>query len=262
MPEQPPEAPTSLWKIIERLLHKEPDERYQSASGLARDLKTWLERLELGDERPFTLGTQDKSTLNPPFTARQKERRLLQNCQEAAAKGNLQVVLLSGPSGIGKSRLVEEVCGDWTSSTILRASGRAYGQKSALGVMADALSSLLEQGLSSEQIAHIRNAVGDLGQGLIELGPALSSWLAPPAPNFSDLDPERRRNVLFQVMNRMIEALSDNARPVILFIDDLQWADAGSLEMLDSILKSQSNLLAILSFRDNEISRSDASVIG
>ena len=178
------------------------------------------------------------------------------------AKGRRAVVAIAGPSGIGKSALVNEVQRSIVEHDGWFASGkqdqlRRHVPFSAHG---DALGSVVQRILhepaaSLEQWRQrLQHAVGRLGQALIDQVPAAAPLLGPQK-TLATYGAQETENRLLLVMQRFISALS-SAQPLVLFLDDLQWSDAGTLKLIKNLavdVQATAGLLLALAYRDNEV---------
>jgi predicted ATPase/signal transduction histidine kinase len=262
-----PGLPRVFAALVGKLLEKVPDDRYQSASGLRRDLERCLQAWgEHGRLDAITLGEHDVSDrflIPHRLYGRDAESEVLREAfARVAETGAPELVLLSGGAGAGKSALVRELL-----RPIVRRRGLYVAAKfeqlerripyltfaRAFGELARDL--LVE---SAEQIAAWRRrlgaAVGPHGALVIELVPDLGLVLGPQ-PVAPALPPHEAQARLRVVFRRLIGAFAAAAHPLAIFLDDLQWADAASLALLDELLTSEDTryVLVIGAYRDAEV---------
>lgn len=262
--------PLSLTKIIARLLSKMADERYQTAKGLSHDLALCLQQLKRNSETDFSLGELDKPTklqLHQHLYGREEEVKLLLNSFKQVSQNGSEIVLISGLSGTGKSALVNEVHRPLTEKNGIFISGKFEQNQKNIPFSAwrQVFSSLaifiLKENKETLEYwrALIQNALGDNGQVLIDTIPRFELIIGhqPAAPPLSGTQAQHRFNY---VINQFINTIALAKHPLVIFIDDWQWADKASLDLLESIVKEDTSesLLFIGAYRDNEISTTHA----
>lgn len=261
-----PQVPPTLSRILLRLLMKEPDQRYQTAAALAADLheanKQWLRSATI---EPFALASQEiPRGLSIPDRLYGRDEEL-QSLTEAFARtraGGRELVLVTGGPGIGKSALVDR---------LRPAVGDAHGyyiagkfdqlQRSVpFSGLAQALRSLVRQLLTESEAAldgwrqRIDEAVAPNGQLLMAIVPELERILGPQ-PVVSDVGPVEATNRFHLVLTRFLHLLAGPEHPLVLFLDDLQWVDAASLQLLEYWVSDAASrhLLIVGAYRDNEV---------
>ena len=264
----PRPTPEMISRVILRLLEKDPERRYQSAYGLRADLEECLRRLGSdGRVEPiFVLGEHDGSDrLRFPrtYSGRSRERARLLDAFERVLEGGVELVLLSGSAGIGKSTLPE------TLRARLRQSGGYLAQgkfdvarsRAAPGGIEALFGSLLDQMLaeSSDRFGYwrdrLREGLGTISGALLPLIPDLAA-IVDPLPPIPPLAPRETRQRLLLAVERFVATLASHGRGLVLVVDDLQWADPGSLELLLAILRSKPpSLLVVGTLRDGEEAR-------
>jgi predicted ATPase/signal transduction histidine kinase len=266
-------VPPLVSDIVARLLAKNAEERYQSASGLTADLRRCLEyaRSSRGLQSPFglrfELGKDDVSgrfDIPEKLYGRSVEVSSLMADFERVSSGGRGLVLVAGPPGVGKSALVAEVNKPITEKRGYYVAGKfeqyrrntpywAFTQ--AFGALAELLLSEPEEVLRAER-ERILAAVGGNGAVLIEVMPGLEKVIGrqPEAPGQEGRESRNRLNLTFE---NFVRALATAAHPLVIFIDDWQWADLSSLELLKALLRSDaiSHFLLIGAYRDSEVDR-------
>ena len=241
------DCPATLSRIAMKLLQKEPEERYQSARSLCDDLRNALDQLEcagaIADD--FPLGTSD-SPQRPLFPrrlyGREAELASLTQGFERASAGASEVWLIKGPPGAGKSALAEQLKARIHAAGGYLASGKfdLYRRDVPYSGFVSAFDSLLQQRLaeSSKQLERFRHevvtALGNLAGALAELVPDLRLVVGeiPPPPR---LEPEQVRVRLALAVRRFVRACATPEHPLALCLDDLQWADGGSLQLIGEL---------------------------
>ncbi|MDO9354093.1 MAG: AAA family ATPase, partial [Solirubrobacteraceae bacterium] len=208
-----------------------------------------------GDDAAFPLRTHDRHAelVAPRFFGRATERALLAEAYRAAAQG-LRIVAVAGVSGMGKTRLLAEAARGWTRSPVLWGRGRAFGQTAGYGLMAEALRALAGQPLTPAMQAAMREAVGTMGGEVLALVPELRPLLGD-ADAVAPLDPEHQQQRLFTLLASLLATLGTPDAPLVLVLDDLQWADDGSLQFVLHLARrlDPRSMLMILSWRAEEV---------
>ena len=261
-----PEIPESLSAIVMKLLAKEPEERYQSAHGLAEDLQTCRTRAGGdGAHAPFPLGRKDVPVwfrVSDRLVGREAESKALQAEWEPVREGARNCLLVSGPTGIGKSRLVQWLQRHVVESGGVFVSGKFEQQKNALpfAPMLHALQALVRECLTEDEVRvtalrdGLQEVLGENGAVLTGVIPELERIIGPQRP-VPDLPPLETRNRFNTALTVFLKIIAGPHRPVTIFLDDLQWADASSLNQLRGLLidSDVAHLLLIGACRDNEV---------
>src|SRR6266850_1473330 len=261
------DTPPQVAAIVMKLLAKTPEERYQTAAGGARDLQRCLDDWERqGAMAEFSLGEHDHSArLLIPEKLYGREReigKLLAAFDTAVASGAAQLVLVSGYSGIGKSAVGSELHRKLVPPGGLFASGKFDQLKRDVpyATLAQAFQSLIRQLLSKpdaelaawrEQLGHALSPNGAL---LFDLIPELK-FVIGEQPAVLDI-PSSDAKARFQMtIRRLIGVFARAEHPLALFLDDLQWLDGATLDLLENILvqPEPQHLLLVGAYRDNEV---------
>ncbi|WP_395855832.1 AAA family ATPase [Cystobacter fuscus] len=256
-----PGVPPLLSALVMKLLSKRAEERYQAAEGLRFD----LERLQRGEE-DFPLGERDvpaRFLLPQRLYGRQTEvETLLEAFERVAREGRLEWVSVRGYSGIGKSAVVHEL-----HKPVLRRRGfflhgkfDQFQRDVPYTPLVQALRGLLQHLLagSDEELATWRHrlsqALEGQGQVLLSLVPQWELVLGKQ-PAVAELPPEAAPNRVHRLFQRLLSVFATSERPLVLFLDDLQWADLASLELLRYLASHPDTppLLLVGAYRDNEV---------
>lgn len=262
------EVPEALSAIILKLMAKAAEDRYQSAHGLAHDLAVCGEQLAAtGTIGGFNIGERDRARtfrISEKLYGRKREVEQLLRACERAGKDRCELVLVSGPSGIGKSMLVHETQRRLVESRGYFTSGK-FDQLAVdrpLSAWIQSLRELVRQILTEPAAAlqswaeELRAAAGVNGQILVELIPALEHVIGLQ-PAVVDLPPLEAKQRFEATLSRLLSTFATAAHPIVIFLDDLQWIDATSLGFLEQLLAGGSerrrHLLLIASFRDSEV---------
>lgn len=257
--------PPQLSALVLRLLAKTAEDRYQSAYGLAADLTKCLRQLETGDTiGPFTLGMHDRpERFQPPQRLYGREHELyeLLAAFDRASIGPAELVLISGGAGVGKSALINELYKPITARRGYFLAGKFDQLRRNIPYSAfiQALSGLLRQLLAEDDAklaywcARIAAALGANGQLMIEIIPELALIVGAQSPSLPlpPLEAQNRFNLTFR---NFIGALTPAEHPLALVLDDLQWADDASLQLLQTLMSGGARaLLVVGAYRDNEV---------
>ena len=258
--------PGPVSAIIMKLLAKTAEERYQTALGVEHDLRRCLNEWEThGHIDAFPLGehdTTDRLLIPEKLYGRANEiKTLLAAFDRIVAGGPPELVLVSGYSGIGKSSVVNELHKPLVPPRGLFASGKfdQYKRDIPYATLAEAFQSLLRPLLSksegelSKWRDALREALDPNGQLMLDLVPELKLIIGtqPPVPQLSPQDAQRR----FQVVFRRFISVFTREHPLALFLDDLQWLDAATLDLMEDLLTRSDlrRLMLIGAYRDNEV---------
>jgi PAS domain S-box-containing protein len=262
----PPLDDPVLSAIVLRLLEKAPENRYQSARGLALDLRRCSEAWNVsGRIAPFSPGGDDVA---PRFQSprklygREKESATLLSSWERVRFGSTELALVAGYSGVGKSSLARELRRQIAAGAAFFIEGKfdSFRRDIPYSTLAAAFRELVLEILagSEEQISVWRQRLGDaLGanaQVVVDVIPALALVIGEQ-PAIPELPPTEAQNRFRIVFASFVGAIARAERPLVLFLDDLQWADAASLEVTRGLLTGGGarHLLVLGAYRDNEI---------
>jgi len=262
--------PDAVAAIVMKLLAKTAEERYQTAAGVESDLRRCLAEWEIQrriDE--FPLGehdTSDRLLIPEKLYGRAREiDTLLASFDRVVASGTPELVLVSGYSGIGKSSVVNELHKVLVPPRGLFASGKfdQYKRDIPYATLAQAFQSLIRPllGKSDVELGRWRNALrealGPNGQLILNLVPELELVIGtqPPVPELPPQDAQGRFQLVFR---RFIGVFARPEHPLALFLDDLQWLDTATLDLLEHLVTHSEvrHLLLVGAYRDNEVSPS------
>ena len=261
--------PSVLSEIVLKLLAKVPDDRYQSAAGLQRDLERCLRQLrESGIITAFALGAEDTSDrfLVPQTVyGREAECAALRAAFErVVATGQPELVLVSGPSGIGKSAVVCELRrpiigrqGFFLSAKFERGK-RDSPYLAVIRAFRELTLDILTE--SVDQLAawrrRILDAVGPNGRLIVDILPEIELVIGPgPQPEPPELPLGDAENRLRMVVRQFACAFARPERPLTLFLDDLQWMDAASANLVADLATDPDtrHVLLIATSRTDEV---------
>ena len=261
-----PTIPLSVCRVVMKLLAKTAEERYQSAFGLKADLERCLELLAAtGGVYDFTPGAQDISghlSVPQKLYGREREVEALMAAFHRAADGAVELVLVSGYSGIGKSALVGEVSRPITARRGFFIAGkfdqfrRDIPYSGILQALRDLTHKLLTG--SRERIdawrARLLLSLGGNGQDILLLIPELELIIGPQ-PAVADHGSEQSQARFQETFRRFVRTFAAAEHPLVLFLDDLQWADTATLKLLSGLVTDPelSHMMFLGAYRDNEV---------
>ena len=259
------DIPKTVSKIILKLIAKNPEERYKSVSGLKSDLERCLMQMENNSNEDFELGNYDfseKFFLPQKLYGRYNEIQILINSFNRVSEGSSELVLISGSSGIGKSTLVKGFFNSVQQKNgyfIMGKFEQFQNNNIPYGAIIKALDNFINQLLieSSSELEvwkrTILQAVGNNGQVITDVLPNLELIIGKqlPVPQLGVVETQNRFNLVFQ---NLIQSIASCEHPLVMFIDDLHWADYASLNFIKMIITNESNknLLVIGAYRDND----------
>ncbi|WP_375477221.1 AAA family ATPase [uncultured Nostoc sp.] len=264
-PLEPFKIPKSISDIVMKLMAKNAEERYQSALGLKYDLENCLTQLQsTGKIESFPIAQTDvcdRFIIPDKLYGRETEVEILLQAFERVSLGATEMMLVAGFSGIGKTVVVNEV-----HKPIVRQRGYfikgkfdQFQKNIPFSAFVQAFRNLMGQllTLSDAEIqqwkSKILEAVGENGQVIIEVIPELSKIIGQqsPAPELSGSAAQNRFNLFFQ---KFTQVFTSREHPLVMFLDDLQWADSASLKLLQLLMEQAGHLLILGAYRDNEVS--------
>ncbi len=263
-----PDLPEAISAIVQRLLAKEPDRRYQHAQGLLAHLREAARqpgRAPALAPRGIAAGAT-AAALDTPVRiyGREADRRILLERLELACAHQPQLLLIGGASGIGKTALIRETYLPVTRHRAFFVAGKfdQVRQGTPYSAWAHAMDRLVRFVLSepADELARWRSrfteSLGSMANVLAPMVPSLPRLLEQLPPAMA-LPASEARERLYDAWARFLSVFHDFERPVVVFLDDLQWIDSASLELLDWLVRRPLPLplLLIGAYRDNEVSR-------
>jgi PAS domain S-box-containing protein len=257
------DTPQALSAIIMKLLEKVPEKRYHTASGLTHDLQRCTERLANGLTAAFPLGEDDEPGVLHPSNAlygRDYQRLSLLDAFARSQSQATEMVLICGYSGIGKSSLVQSLRPDIIMAGGFFIEGKfdQYQRSIPYAALSSAFDKLVRQWLAEPNAEHWKQrvlaAVGGNAQILIDAIPALQ-WLIGPQAAVAELGPAELRHRYNKTLIDFIQGICHQQSPLVLFLDDLQWADPASLDLMGQLLTNIHNkyLLIIGAYRNTDM---------
>ncbi len=260
------DLPLAISDIIIKLLEKTAETRYQSAWGIKTDLEFC--KVALHDNRiisPFTLAQKDISDrfhIPQKLYGRDREIETLLAASERVTSGPAEIIMVAGSPGIGKSVLIKEIHRALVEKRGYFIEGKfdQYQRNIPYSGIVAAFRELVRQ-LLAEPVKQLSGwkekilaALGSNGQVVIDVLPEIELIIGPqPAvPQLAPRESQNRFNIVFK---NFVQAFCQPGHPLVIFLDDLQWGDSGTLKLLELLATDSENtaLLTIGAYRDNEV---------
>jgi len=262
------DVPKAVSDIIDKLMNKTAEGRYQSALGLKQDLEVCRRHVVAGDTIPdFVLGLHDISDrfqVPQVLYGREQEVQALMGSFYRASAGQPQLLAVEGSAGIGKSALIHEIHKPIAAHSGIFISGKfdQFHKNTPYSALKQALSGWMQHALSLKDDnlltlrVQLNNALGANARVLIDFM-AIFEVLLGERPPVATLGAQETQNRFHLVIQRFIQEITCQ-RPLVIFIDDLQWADRGTLNLLPQLIGSDTEqhicrLLVLVAYRDNEV---------
>eukprot|EP01125_Pyxidicula_operculata_P017877 TRINITY_DN630_c0_g1_i1.p1 TRINITY_DN630_c0_g1~~TRINITY_DN630_c0_g1_i1.p1 ORF type:complete len:2018 (-),score=342.67 TRINITY_DN630_c0_g1_i1:1616-7624(-) len=257
--------PTSISLMVMKLLEKNADSRYQSSYSLERDILHMLNNLEdLSDT--FVLGAKDVSTrfvVSKELYGRKVQKKVLLESFDRVSQGSIPqiFVLVAGYSGIGKTSLVFEVQKSLTKDRGYFISGK-YDQFKCVPYypFIMAITSWVRMVLceSEERVKYwkdrILESLNGKGEAILEVVPLLELITGKQPPLLALVDPSNIQSRFVKIFKKFIQSIADKNHPLVIYLDDLQWADPPTLYLLENLMTDPETkyLMLIGAYRSNE----------
>ncbi|BAZ38412.1 multi-sensor signal transduction histidine kinase [Calothrix sp. NIES-4101] len=258
------DIPLVISEIVSKLMAKNAEDRYQSALGLKFDLEKCLTKLrEIGEIQSFDIASRDvcdRFIIPDKLYGREAEVSTLLEAFERVSQGATEMMLVAGFSGIGKTAVVNEV-----HKPIVRQRGYfikgkfdQFNRNIPFSAFVQSFRNLMGQLLTESDVEiqewknKILDAVGENGQVIIEVIPELENIIGeqPAAVELPGTAAQNRFNLLFQ---KFTKVFTTPEHPLVIFLDDLQWADSASLKLMQLLMADTGHLFIIGAYRDNEV---------
>ncbi|MCC5658058.1 AAA family ATPase [Nostoc sp. XA010] len=272
-----PEIPVIVSEIVLKLLAKTAEDRYQSAWGIKTDLEQCLIELQhRGRIEPFLLAQQDisdKFHIPEKLYGREREVEILLAAfarvagnrdgeREELSASQVELMLIAGYSGIGKSVLVQEIYKPITQQRGYFISGKfdQYQRNIPYFAIAQAFELLIKQLLTEDEVQlcqwrdNLLTALASNSRVITQVIPTLE-LIVGNQPDVPILPPTEAQNRFHQVFQNFIRVFTQPEHPLVIFLDDLQWADNASLKLIQLLATSteKQSLLLMGAYRDNEV---------
>ena len=261
-----PDIPQPIAAMVMKLMAKNAEDRYQSAYGLQSDLeecqRQWQAAKRITSFRPGQHDVAEQFQIPQKLYGRETEIRMLLAAFERVRRGASEIMLVSGYAGVGKSALVREIYKPMSQQQGYFISGKfdQYQRNIPYLALTQAFRALVRQLLteSEDQVTVWRDdlstAVGPNGRVLLDIIPEVE-LLIGPQPAIPDLPPTQAQNRLNVVLQSFVRVFARAGHPLVLFLDDLQWSDIASLNLLQRLMMAPSSayLFVIGAYRDDDV---------
>ena len=262
------EIPSMVSDIVMKLMSKNPEDRYQSTFGIMADFKICLVQLETFNKMDnFYLGQQDISShfdIPHKLYGREAEIKQLISAFMRVSKGAKEIIFVSGSAGVGKTELINETKKNIIDNNGYFISGKFSQIKQNIPYIAfiEAFQALIKQLLTKNDIEihnwqqTIINNLGSNARIITDLVPDLEIIIGKQAavPRLQTTESQNRFNLVFE---KFVDIFATKEHPLVIFIDDLHWADSASIELIQLLIDSSDikHLLLIGTYRNNEINQ-------
>lgn len=259
------EIPSTISDIIMKLLSKNAEDRYQTAAGLKYDLQYCLENLYTRDKIiDFRIAQNDMSNrfeIPQKLYGRENDINKLKDLIKCTKKDGAKILLVSGYSGIGKTTIIQEISQDIYCKGCRFISGKfeQFERNNPYCAIKKALGMLIKNVVSEVNKFDfwknwLQNALGTNAGILVDFLPELEQIIGKQ-PELFKMDPVEEKIRFNLVLSNFIKVFANNENQLIMFLDDLQWSDLSSLDILEHLLSSSeiNNLIVIGSYRENEV---------
>ncbi|MBP2076730.1 ATP-binding sensor histidine kinase [Oceanobacillus polygoni] len=258
--------PEPISTIIMRLLEKMPEYRYQHAIRLKDDLEKCLKQLdETGDIQDIELSGQEPGRIYEKSRRLYGREEIVEQLIESfyrVQKGRTELLLVPGPSGVGKTSVVHELHKPLVKEKGYFISGKFVQLEKQIpyAPIVHAFQGLLRQIVSEGQTSiqqwgrRLNEALGPSAGVIANFIPEIS-WLIGEQGDVPDLPPQGVHNRFRNAIRSFIRVFATKEHPLVLFLDDLQWADEATLDLLDYLVSNPEDqyVLIIAAYRDNEV---------
>ncbi|WP_242602574.1 AAA family ATPase [Legionella moravica] len=258
--------PKMLAAIIDKLLEKMPEDRYSSFIGIKSDIvdcyKQWVVKRHVTEYSLGTKDIRDHLSMSHNLYGREHEVQQLFDAYKRVSQASSEIVLIAGYSGVGKTAVVREVINSIVEQHGYFIQGKYDQLRRSMpySAIVTAFQNLVKQVLAEHEgkLEGLKNqllhSLGTIGQIVIDVIPEVGLIIGeqPDVPQLNPVDAQIRFNLVFQ---NFVRVFATEEHPLVIFLDDLQWADNSSLSFIENLLSDSDTqyLLIIGAYRDNEI---------
>jgi diguanylate cyclase (GGDEF)-like protein/PAS domain S-box-containing protein len=260
-----PDIPVTISAVVSKLLAKNAENRYKTTTGIKKDLELCREYIEksttVDSFVPGLFDISDHFKIPQKLYGRESEVKLLMEAIKRASQDTGEMVIISGPSGIGKSSLVQEVVKYVIGYSGFFISGKfeQFNRDIPYYAFMEAFNGLINYLLTMDHLKvqlwkdKIKSILGNNGQVIIDFIPRLKLIIGdqPPVATLGSLETQSRIHLLLQ---KFIDLFTSPEHPLMIFIDDLQWADASSIKLIKVLMTNAEsrNMIFIGAYRTSE----------
>lgn len=261
-----PDIPEMVSAITMKLMEKTPEQRYQSAAGIVHDLGKCLEGLcASGVVEHFEIGMNDVSSkfqIPQKLYGRDGEREKLEQVYTKVMGGTTRMLLVGGYAGVGKTSVIQEICRPVAEFGGFFAGGKAeqFQRNTPYFVIAQAVKELVgtllqePDSLLEQWKERLERALNNNGRLITDMVPELAVLIGPQ-PQVNELGPAENRNRFLYTFGNFFKVFAQKNHPLTVFLDDLQWCDRSSMELIKYLLSrdDMEDIVMIGCYRDNEL---------
>ncbi len=260
--------PEVVSEIVMKLLSKNAEDRYQSANGLKHDLEKCLSFLadpKNSSQLRFLIGENDFSgrfEIHQKLFGREKETEFLSDAIDRIVDRPAELLLITGPPGIGKTLLVNQFRDKLLEKKGYFVSGKCeqYKRNTPFSALIQAFNGLITRLLTESPASlgawrsKLETALTVNGQVMVDVLPGLELIIGRQ-PRVKELGPTETQHRFHFVLERFVEVFTQKENPLVIFLDDIQWIDQATLNLLEMIITTPGNkcILMIGAYRDNEV---------
>jgi hypothetical protein len=271
VPAEPPKSlaphiPQVLSDMVLKLMSKDAADRYQSAEGINADLHECQVQRAYGEEdKVFELAGRDindRFIIPEKLYGREPETNGLLEVFDQVAGGKGRMAFISGHSGIGKTSLIKELYKPLAAGGGYIAAGKfdQYHRHLPYSALMEAFNNLIGQILAESELKvsawreAISQALGANGRLLTDVIPDLEHLIGPQ-PEVDELPVAEARARFNNVFQGFVDLFGESGRPLVFFLDDLQWIDPPSLALLEAMATTigSKSMMLIGAYRSNEV---------
>lgn len=261
-----PQVPRVLSAIVDKMLAKTPDARYQRLAALERELQEclsqWRAQRDIAGIAAGDYDARHAFIVPQKLYGRERQIGVLEDALRDATSGRTNLVLVHGEPGIGKTALVEEIRGAVAIDAGYFIAGKfdQYKRNVPYSAIVSAFQELVREilgeaeGALASWRARLLEALGEQAQIVIDVIPEVELVIGSQ-PTVATLPSLEGRNRFVRVFRDFIRSFASVGRPLVLFLDDVQWTDSASLSLLEALVTDaqSASLLLICAYRDTEL---------